>query len=217
MGARGAQEILRRHNEPSRTAAGEDAPPASLWHAMQQRQQRASSSDSEQGEQGVPAKPSTWLEDGAGSLFDSGSAPFRSAPWQQAHVADVAAVHSPLAQPERQTLAQKLHRGQEDAGASGGAEEALAGKQRHSPGLGPERSEPSNSMMGNLMNTMRRCAKMSRSAQLLSLIDAVLPLLASTVIPHASEAEAAACVQWHHCAWTSSLILAAKPEAYLAR
>ena len=161
MGAHGAQEILRRHNGPSRTAAGEDAPPASLWHAMQQRQQRASSSDSEQGEQGMPAGPSTWLEDGAGSLFDSGSVPVRSAPWQQARV-DLAAVHSPLAQPERRRLAQKLHRGQEDAGASGGAEETLAGKQRHSPGLEPERSEPSNSMMGNLMNTMRRCAKMSK-------------------------------------------------------
>ena len=161
MGARGAQEILRRHNEPSRTAAGEDAPPVSLWHAMQQRQQHASSSDNEEGEQGLPAGRSTWLEDGTGSLFDSGSDPIRSAPWQQAQ-ADVAAVHSPLAQPERQRLAQKLHRGQEDAGASGGAEEAIAGKQRQHPGLGPERSEPSNSMMGNLMNTMRRCTRLSK-------------------------------------------------------
>ncbi len=163
MGTHGVQEILRRHNEPSRAVTGENAAPASLWHAMQQRQQRPSSSDSNEGEQGVPVGPSGWLEDGSGSLFESGSAPVRPAPWQQAR-ADVVAVHSPLAQPGRQDFAQNFHGGPEEGGAFSGAGEALAGKQRHSPGLGTECSEPSNSMMGSLVNTVRRCARLPKAS-----------------------------------------------------
>jgi len=154
------QEILRKHNEPKRAATSEIVPPASLWHAMQQRE-RPSSSSSDEAEQGTPAAPSAWLEDGTGGLFDSGHAPARAASWQLTQ-AQSRAIHVPTEERRRQIVVLEAPDDEEDASSSedgratGAAAEEAAGKRRRSPGLVPEGSEPSSSMISNLMSTMRR-------------------------------------------------------------
>ena len=153
------QEVLRKHNEPKRDTAREDAPPASLWHAMQQRQ-RPSSSSSEEAEQGTPASHSAWRDDSTGDLFDSGYAPGRAATW---HVSEPAAtaLHAPVQEQTQQAavLGERKYEGDamgEDVPAAGPIAANAASRSRRTIGLVPEGSETSNSMMGNLMNTMRR-------------------------------------------------------------
>ena len=106
------QELLRKHNEPKRAATSEEAPPASLWHAMQQRQ-RPSSSSSEEAEQGTPARDSAWREDGPGDLFDSGYAPGRAATWQLTQPAAATSLHVPV---EEQTTQANVRGEQADGG-----------------------------------------------------------------------------------------------------
>ena len=156
-----AQEILRRLNEPRRAASGAEAPPASLWHAMQQREAPGSSS-SEEGEQGAPQGSSAWLEDGAGGLFEPSHTPAR-APWRQLPPPQITDVHAPAIIPGRHRAVQEEHdgvddeeAGGEDSTEAGYSADASSSIPRHSGRPGPERSELSNSMMGNLMNTMRR-------------------------------------------------------------
>ena len=153
--------MLRKHNEPKRAATSEDAPPASLWHAMQQRQ-RPSSSSSEEAEQGSSAghNNNAWLENGTGDLFDTGYGPGRAAGW---HVAQPTAetLHATAEEQRRQAtvLDAQVDEGDTmvgDVAAAGLAASSAAGKSRKGPGIMSEGSETSSSMMGNLMNTMRR-------------------------------------------------------------
>ncbi len=155
-----AQELLRKHNEPKRAATSEEAPPASLWHAMQQRQ-RPSSSSSEEAEQGTPARDGAWREDGTGDLFDSGPAPGRAAAWQLTQPAAAVSLHIPVEEQTRQATmpGEQLNGGDpliRDGAAAGPAAVAAASRSRKTPGLVPEGSETSNSMMGSFMHTVRR-------------------------------------------------------------
>ena len=170
MIASAVQEILRKHNDPRRVAPPTEAGPASLWHAMQQREDPGSDG-SEESEQAMPLGQEPWLEDGSGGLFSSGHAPTRSPAWQHAQP-DTAHIHNPRDSPGRQASQQEEEYGEgelgrQDATELGVAEEAAAavaaGKLNSSPVTGAEHSEPSNSMMGNLMSTMRRCAEVAAS------------------------------------------------------
>ena len=161
------QEILRKHNDPRRAAAHTEAGPASLWHAMQQREDTGSDG-SDDSEQATPLGQEPWLENASGGLFSSGHAPTRSPAWQHPQP-DTAHMHSPRNGPSRQATQQEEESGEEvmgrqDATERGVTEEAAAagaaGRLKSSPMTGPEHSEPSNSMMGNLMSTMRRYADM---------------------------------------------------------
>ena len=167
-----AQEILRKHNDPRRAASPAEAGPASLWHAMQQREDPGSDG-SEGSEQATPLGQEPWLEDGSGGLFSSGHAPTRLPAWQHTQLG-TAHVHNPRDGPGRQASQQEEESGEEVVGQQdtielGVTEEAAAagdaGRLKSSPVTGPDRSEPSNSMMGNLMSTMRRYALMVDSSQ----------------------------------------------------
>ena len=159
------QEVLRKHNDPRRAASPKEAGPASLWHAMQQREDPGSDG-SEDSEQAMPLGQESWLEAGTGGLFSSSHAPKRSLAWQHAQ-SDTAHMHTPRDSLGRQASQQEEESGEEvterqDAPELGVAEVAAAtgaaGRLKSSPVTGPDHSEPSNSMMGNLMSTMRRCA-----------------------------------------------------------
>ena len=165
MIASAAQEILRKHNDPRRAASPTEAGPASLWHAMQQREDPGSDG-SEGSEQATPLGQETWLEDDSGGLFSSGHAPTRALAWQHAQ-SDMAHMRNPRDGPGRQTSQQEEEsgekvEGQQDATELAVTEEAAAagpaGRLKSSSVTGPDHSEPSNSMMGNLMSTMRRYA-----------------------------------------------------------
>ena len=118
------------------------------------------SSSSEEAEQGTPVGHIAWRESGTGDLFDSGYAPGRAATW---HVAQptAATLHGPSEEQRRQTavLEEQAVEGNPvvgDVATAGLAAASAAGRSRKGPGLVPEGSETSSSMMGNLMNTMRR-------------------------------------------------------------
>lgn len=159
------QEILRKHNDPRRTALPTEAGPASLWHAMQQREDPGSDG-SEGSEQATPLGQEPWLEDGSGGLFSSGHAPTSSPAWQHAQP-DTAHVHNPRDGLGRQASQQQEVSGEDVVGQQDRTELAVteaasaagpAGRLKSSSVTGPDHSEPSNSMMGNLMSTMRRYA-----------------------------------------------------------
>ncbi len=149
------QEILRKHNDPRRTALPTEAGPASLWHAMQQREDPGSDG-SEGSEQATPLGQEPWLEDGSGGLFSSGHAPTSSPAWQHAQP-DTAHVHNPRDGLGRQASQQQEVSGEDVVGQQDRTELAVteaasaagpAGRLKSSSVTGPDHSEPSNSMMG---------------------------------------------------------------------
>ncbi|CAK0752569.1 hypothetical protein CVIRNUC_002156 [Coccomyxa viridis] len=165
------QEILRKHNDPRRTALPTEAGPASLWHAMQQREDPGSDG-SEGSEQATPLGQEPWLEDGSGGLFSSGHAPTSSPAWQHAQP-DTAHVHNPRDGLGRQASQQQEVSGEDVVGQQDRTELAVteaasaagpAGRLKSSSVTGPDHSEPSNSMMGNLMSTMRSASDTAASA-----------------------------------------------------